>query len=186
MGLNALILLFTRAYCFRGFDVPFISIDMLSNFWSLPYHYFYQTFVSHSFKTEHQSQDISYLSPSSHVYSYSESQNMNASNFLSLILCGIKSNPAWMFYQKNSYRLLACKYESWYQVVQKCQILVEMGLFNLNKLCSICVLLIWCSNCFFIEVTKQACLWHYRVCLLLCLLTVQILWLQICSGKIFF
>ena len=105
---------------------------------------------------------------------------------LSLILCGIKSNPAWMFYQKNSYRLLACKYESWYQVVQKCQILVEMGLFNLNKLCSICVLLIWCSNCFFIEVTKQACLWHYRVCLLLCLLTVQILWLQICSGKIFF
>ena len=185
MGLNALIFVFTRAYSFRGSDVPFISIDMLSNFWSLPYHYFYQTFVSHSFKTEHQSQDISYLPPSSHVFVLREPEH-ECIKLLSLILCGIKSNPAWMFYQKNSYRLLACKYESWYQVIQKCQILVEMGIFNLNKLCSICVLLIWCSNCFFIEVTKQACLWHYRVCLLLCLLTMQTLWLQICSGKIFF
>ena len=97
MGLNALILVFTRAYYFQGSDVPFTSIDMLSNSWSLPYHYFFQIFVSHIFKTEHQSQDISYLSPFSHVYSYSESQYINASNFLSLILCGIKSNPAWMF-----------------------------------------------------------------------------------------
>ena len=89
MGLNALIFVFTRAYSFRGSDVPFISIVMLSNFWSLPYHYFYQTFVSHSFKTEHQSQDISYLSPFSHVYSYSESQNMNASNFFHLFFVAL-------------------------------------------------------------------------------------------------